>query len=311
MGSDTFEVETDNNHKHMAAEPKTSFLKRLFLGWLAVHIVICVSVFVFYHIEGDHEQKQLEHVKEAWEKAEVFKADLEDRLNDTDLNITSDDIQSVIDLYLSAQSLGSKAEEVKWTPIRTFSFTHEYLSTIGFGQVVPETVAGKYATVFLGFLGIPLYVFNVFMWGKACKNLLNLLLLPLYKKYKKTEEVVNANSIEEVRIEELPSNLVLTLLIVIFCLLFILEVLYFMSHQNLEFHDSLYMSFAMVTSVGFGDFAPEYNEDILTMVLVAFVVFLPFVLQAAIVGELVRKMERGREGWRYSNQDTLEVIRRV
>ena len=119
------------------------FIKRLFIGWLALHILICVSVFVFYFIEGDHEQKYMEQTAEAWEDADVLKTELARKLSEGDLNITSDDIGNVIAKYLSAQSLGSKNEELKWTPIRTFSFTHEYLSTIGFGQVVPKTVAGE------------------------------------------------------------------------------------------------------------------------------------------------------------------------
>ena len=119
------------------------FIKRLFIGWLALHILICVSVFVFYFIEGDHEQKYLKQTKEAWGDADVLKTELARKLSEGDLNITSDDIENVIAKYLSAQSLGSKNEELKWTPIRTFSFTHEYLSTIGFGQVVPKTVAGE------------------------------------------------------------------------------------------------------------------------------------------------------------------------
>ena len=119
------------------------FIKRLFIGWLALHILICVSVFVFYFIEGDHEQKYLEQTAEAWADAEVLKTELARRLREGDLNVSSDDIDMVINKFLSAQSLGSKNEELKWTPIRTFSFTHEYLSTIGFGQVVPKTVAGE------------------------------------------------------------------------------------------------------------------------------------------------------------------------
>ena len=63
--------------------------------------------------------------------------------------------------------------------------------------------------------------------------------------------------------------------------------------------------------IGFGDYAPVYNEDVLTLVLVTLVQFLPFVLQAAIVGELVKKMEKGRRGWRFSNANTLEVVRKV
>ena len=133
---------------------------------------------------------------------------------------------------------------------------------------------------------------------------------------------------EGIRIDQVPSNLLLVLFIIIFCLFFILEVSFFMYHQSLEFHNSLYMSFAMVTSVsswkvtphlpsfiisqiGFGDYAPVYNEDVVTLVFVSLVQFLPFVLQAAIVGELVKKMEKGRRGWRFSNANTLEVIRKV
>ena len=119
------------------------FFKRLFIGWLALHILICVSVFVFYYIEGEHEQKYLEHTKEAWEEAEGFKIELAAKLGEGDNNITSEDIENVISMHLTAQALGSKDEEIKWTPIRTFSFTHEYLSTIGFGEVVPKTVAGE------------------------------------------------------------------------------------------------------------------------------------------------------------------------
>ena len=122
------------------------FIKRLFLGWLALHILICVSVFGFYNIESGHEQKQLEHVREVWEEAEGFKTELVKRVTEAEHNITYDDIESVINMYLSAQSLGSKDEKKIWTPIRTFSFTHEYLSTIGFGQVVPKTVTGEEQT---------------------------------------------------------------------------------------------------------------------------------------------------------------------
>ena len=67
----------------------------------------------------------------------------------------------------------------------------------------------------------------------------------------------------------------------------------------------------IISQIGFGDYAPVYNEDVVTLVLVSLVQFLPFVLQAAIVGELVKKMEKGRRGWRYSNANTLEVIRKV
>ena len=119
------------------------FVKRLFFGWAALHILICVSVLVFYTIEGGHEEKHIEDTREAWKVAEVFKTELVARVSEGDFNITSDDIESVINLHLTAKSLGSKNEDIKWTLIRTFSFTHEYLSTIGFGQVVPQTVAGK------------------------------------------------------------------------------------------------------------------------------------------------------------------------
>ena len=159
------------------------FVKRLFIGWLALHVLICVSVFVFYTIEGSYEQQLLNSTKEAWKVAEDFKAELNTRLDKGDDNITSDDIETVIDMHMHAESLGPReGVKVKWTAIRTFSFTHEYLSTIGFGQVVPQTVAGKpfsinvdnhfyslgkYLTVLLGYVGIPLYVFNVVMWGQG------------------------------------------------------------------------------------------------------------------------------------------------
>jgi len=290
------------------------FVKRLFIGWLALHILICVSVFVFHTIEGAHEQEHLNITKHAWKDADDFKAELKDRLTEGEINITSEDIEKVINLHISAESLGPKDDvKVKWTAIRTFSFTHEYLSTIGFGQVVPQTVAGKYLTVLLGYVGIPLYVFNVVMWGQVLKKMINRLLLPLYKHYKKKHSALHSEEIdmEELIVDQVPSNLLLAFFIGLFCLFFVLEVIYFVNHQNMEFHDSLYMTFAMVTSIGFGDFAPEYDEDVSTLVIVSLVQFLPFVLQSAIVGELVRKMEKGRRGWRFSNANTLEVIRKV
>ena len=118
------------------------FVKRLFIGWAALHVLICVSVFLFYTIEGAHEQKHLEATREAWKVAEEFKNGLGRNLSEAESNITSENIETVINLHLYAQSLGSKNEPVKWSLIRTFSFTHEYLSTIGFGQVVPQTETG-------------------------------------------------------------------------------------------------------------------------------------------------------------------------
>merc|ERR1711892_996672 len=271
------------------------FVKRLFIGWAALHVLICVSVFLFYTIEGAHEQKHLEATREAWKVAEEYKIGLGRNLSESKCNITSGNIETVINLHLYAQSLGSKNEPVKWSLIRTFSFTHEYLSTIGFGQVVPQTETGKYLTVLLGYVGIPLYVFNVVMWGQVLKKLINYLLLPVYKKYKKKNSHLNPEmNMGELKIDRVPSNILLAFFIVVFCLFFVLEVIYFVHHQDMEVHDSLYMSFAMVTSIGFGDYAPVYNEDVLTLVQV-----LPFVLQAAIVGELVKKMEKGRRGWRF------------
>ena len=117
----------------------------------------------------------------------------------------------------------------------------------------------------LGYVGIPIYVFNVVMWGQgiislpqhflvnvvALKRLMNYLLLPLYKNYKKHYPKFQMEDvdIEEIRIDHVPSNILLVLFIIIFILFFILEVTFFVLHQELALHDSLYMSFAMVTSV--------------------------------------------------------------
>ena len=140
------------------------FLKRLFIGWLALHILICVSVLGLYNIESEHEQKHIEHVREMWEEADRFKTELVDRLSEG--NVT-DHIDGLINKYLSAQDLGSQNEEIKWTPIRTFSFTHEYLSTIGFGQVVPATVSGKYSLLFTSSPGISSTQANTLLYSLA------------------------------------------------------------------------------------------------------------------------------------------------
>ena len=83
------------------------------------------------------------------------------------------------------------------------------------------------------------------------KKMINRLLLPLYKHYKKKHSALHSEEInmEELIVDQVPSNLLLAFFIGLFCLFFVLEVIYFVNHQNMEFHDSLYMTFAMVTSV--------------------------------------------------------------
>ena len=105
-------------------------------------MIICVSVIVFYFIEGDFEQQHIMQANDAWEKADNAKAELQTRISDKK-HISANDIDNVLYLYQAAKDLGPRNDSTKWTLIQTFSFTHEYLSTIGFGQLVPKTVAGQ------------------------------------------------------------------------------------------------------------------------------------------------------------------------
>ena len=93
-----------------------------------------------------------------------------------------------------------------------------------------------------------LYILSIIV---VLKKMINRLLLPLYKHYKKKHSALHSEEIdmEELIVDQVPSNLLLAFFIGLFCLFFVLEVIYFVYHQNMEFHDSLYMTFAMVTSV--------------------------------------------------------------
>ena len=113
------------------------------------------------------------------------------------------------------------------------------------------------------------------------RMLLSLWLLPIYRSCKGRQQITNNSNVTV-----LPSYLVSTTLSFIL-LIFIMSILiFFMHYQNLSFLEAFYMIFMSLTTIGYGDYIPNYYTDLPVFFLFWFVCSIPFSIFVALLGEI-------------------------
>ena len=119
------------------------------------------------------------------------------------------------------------------------------------------------------------------MLNLGLRMLLSLWLLPIYRSCKRRQQITTTPDITI-----LPSYLVSTVLSLIL-LIFIMSILiFFMHYQDLSFLEAFYMIFMSLTTIGYGDYIPNYYTDLPVFFLFWFVCSIPFSIFVALLGEI-------------------------
>ena len=84
----------------------------------------------------------------------------------------------------------------------------------------------------------------------------------------------------------LPTNLDSTTLSLILLIFLISMIAFFMHHQELSFLEAFYMIFMTLTTVGYGDYIPNYYTDVPVFFLFFVVCSIPFSIFVALLADI-------------------------
>ena len=137
------------------------FLKRILVIACLGYVPTIAFTIIIYFVEGPHEDSEIRKYEEAKISAleEPLKVDF-DSMNETERQVWMNN------WFETALELGrNDPGEKKWTVMRSFGFTFQTATTIGFGALAPKTDAGKIMTVVFGCVIIPLVLYMELLIG--------------------------------------------------------------------------------------------------------------------------------------------------
>ena len=131
------------------------FFKRILVIACLGYVPTVAFTIIIYFVEGPHEDSEIRKYEEAKLSTmeEPQKVDFES-MNETERQIWMNN------WFETALELGrNDPGEKKWTVMRSFGFTFQTATTIGFGALAPKTDAGKILTIVFGCVIIPVVLY--------------------------------------------------------------------------------------------------------------------------------------------------------
>ena len=125
------------------------------------------------------------------------------------------------------------------------------------------------------------YKLGIYSVKSGLRMLLSLWLLPIYRSCKRRQQITTTPDVTL-----LPSYLVSTVLSLILLIFIISILIFFMHYQDLSFLEAFYMIFMSLTTIGYGDYIPNYYTDLPVFFLFWFVCSIPFSIFVALLGEI-------------------------
>uniref|UniRef100_A0A5S6QG27 Potassium channel domain-containing protein n=1 Tax=Trichuris muris TaxID=70415 RepID=A0A5S6QG27_TRIMR len=288
---------------------------RIVLSHVGLLFISCLYIvlgsMVFYHIEQPHEVKIRQwNIAKLIEKRDALLEAMWFTPNETNLSLSHyvhmvDDLtESLLSAYdsryVKVAHLCNTSEEMDiWTYRTAIFFTASFLTTIGYGNLVPVSAGSKAFSLVYGLIGIPLILITIancgkflgecmvmaYNMGRNSSKLRRLICAKMKVEKKRKQNGASSNKDIESKsddqveqrhllMEELnkvglrdfvdiPASLVLAVLLVYITMGAVL----FQYVENWDFVDSLYFSFITMTTIGFGDLVPENQAHYFSVLL--------------------------------------------
>ncbi|PIC19758.1 hypothetical protein B9Z55_025187 [Caenorhabditis nigoni] len=262
----------------------TTFQKT-FKGLLPLIILVIYTLlgaWIFWMIEGENEREMLiEQQKERDDliRRTVYKINQLQIKRQRRLMTAEEEYNRTAKVLTTFQeTLGilpaDMDKDIHWTFLGSIFYCMTVYTTIGYGNIVPGTGWGRFATIVYAFLGIPLTVLSLYCLGslfaKGCKILWKFFLRSTRVVSKDLSEKISeaADNIEEGTTAVAPASkeenddddllsfpisglLLITVIWVIFCAVL------FTFLEEWDFGTSLYFTLISFTTIGFGDILPS------------------------------------------------------
>jgi len=167
---------------------------------------------------------------------------------------------AVTDKYLYTRSTAPDDDIFNWSFMGSLYFCVTVVTTIGYGSYTPVTDSGKLFLLFYVLVGIPSFVMMLTIVSEA--------ILACVKKIAKHSML---SMVERGWLEKTPSIRTSTVVIAVMAVFTTLFVLcwscLFSVYNQWTYLDSVYFGLVTVTTIGFGDFAPNTGEVVGSLLL--------------------------------------------
>ena len=245
------------------------FFSKIFFYYTLLFVYLLLGGVFFHLLEGHNEEAQR---AAAVEELENLKSNVQVFLNS--LNISNETVPNsklsllssyIVEFSKNISTLNSQSSSVlKWTFGRAMYFSFIAITTIGYGQLAPDTVPGQIFLCFYALFGIPIFLLLVTETSKAATKTFDRSVLRRVKKERYRWIAI-----------------ALTFCIGIITMIFIPAAIYG-AIESWPYTTSTYFCFVSLSTIGFGDFvlgdnpnaAYNYNTHLADLYVISSIIWL-------------------------------------
>ncbi|CAD5215581.1 unnamed protein product [Bursaphelenchus xylophilus] len=221
---------------------KRSRKRRLWCPLFYIPFFIIFAVTSGYLIHILEYQESYDGDKDAMSKCNHFKQDITQIIqNQTDLSIVNEEL----DKFQKCM----KAQVIVYgmTFKNSITYVLSVITTLGYGDLIPFTVAGRYATMVVSIIGIPLYISFTSDTAVLLSDIISCIVAILNRRFLHR----HSNGSKTMN--------TLFLIILFMSYIHLVAAVFYMIERQQEwtYLESLYFTFTSMTLIGFGDYLPS------------------------------------------------------
>ncbi|XP_053600113.1 TWiK family of potassium channels protein 7 isoform X2 [Plodia interpunctella] len=194
------------------------------------------------------------------------------------------------------------AAEEKWSILQAVFFSSTVLTTIGYGNIVPETFWGRLFCIAYALIGIPLTLTVIADLGRVFATVVSILAKQMPTMPKCCKRVSDANPTGQ------RSLYALGAVAFLFVYLSAGAGLFKMWEDDWSFYDGFYFCFITMTTIGFGDLVPKRPKY---MLLCTLYILIGLALTSTIIELVRRQYARSWQQLRALSGPLADTLRRL